>query len=331
MGALPATAGAPPVLPGLGMSAPNTRPADWQLASEWNAKGYVTDLDGPVHWIDFGGPTDGIPMVFVHGLGGSHLNWALIGQALAENRRVVALDLHGFGLTPGTRANATVHANAELLDRFIGEVIGGPVILVGNSMGGMISVLQTAANPDTVAGLVLVDPALPVPKRLPDPGVAATFIAYAVPGVGEWSMKVMQARLSSEDLVNRIVKLCFADPRRANAEMIRIGAQLVTARREIPYKEDAFLGAARSLMKLLITAGTYERMMDGIKAPVLLIHGEADRLVPIAAAEKVAAAHPAWDTAFLPDVGHTPQLEAPQQTIGVIVDWLSRVPLLPAS
>lgn len=313
------------------MSTPTTRDSPWQLASAWGAKGYFADLDGPIHWIDFGGPEDATPMVFVHGLGGSHLNWALIGQALAEGRRVVALDLHGFGLTPGTRRNATIQANARLVDRFIREIVGGPVLLVGNSMGGLISIMQTAANPDTVAGLVLVDPALPVPRRLPDPGVAATFIAYAVPGVGEVSMKVMQARLSSEELVNRIINLCFADTSRANPEMLRIGAQLVTQRREIPQKEEAFLGAARSLMKFLLTPRGYEKMMDGIDVPVLLIHGEADRLVPIAAAERAAAARPSWDTAFLPGVGHTPQLEVPQQTIGVIVDWASRVPSLKAA
>lgn len=313
------------------MNAPATQDSPWQLAAHWNAKGLITDLDGPVHWIDFGGPANAIPMVFVHGLGGSHLNWALIGQALAEGRRVVALDLRGFGLTPGTRRNSTVQSNARLVDRFIRDVIGGPVILVGNSMGGLISIIQTAANPETVNGLVLVDPALPVPRRLPDPGVAATFIAYAVPGVGEMSMKVMQARLSPDDLVRRIVKLCFADPTRASPDMLRIGAELVMQRREIPQKEEAFLGAARSLMRFLMNAGQFESMMNRIEVPVLLIHGESDRLVPIAAAQRAAATRPAWDTAFLPGIGHTPQLEAPHETIGIITDWLGREPSLISS
>ena len=62
-----------------------TRPAPWTFAAPWGARGYVTDLDGPVHWIDFGDDSgagrDGPPIVFVHGLGGSHLNWCLIGPA----------------------------------------------------------------------------------------------------------------------------------------------------------------------------------------------------------------------------------------------------------
>jgi len=104
----------------------------------------------------------------VHGLGGSHLNWCQVGPRLAEGRRAVAVDLHGFGLTPGSRRQATVQANARLVDRFSREVTGTPVILVGNSMGGLICVLQAAANPDAVAGLVLIDPALPLPRQAPD-------------------------------------------------------------------------------------------------------------------------------------------------------------------
>jgi pimeloyl-ACP methyl ester carboxylesterase len=116
-----------------------------------------------VHWVEFGDEDasgrDGTPIVFVHGLGGSHLNWCLIGPQLAEGRRAVALDLNGFGLTPGTRATSNVHHNAMLLNRFVREITGTPVILVGNSMGGLISILQASAEPDIVAGLVLIDPA----------------------------------------------------------------------------------------------------------------------------------------------------------------------------
>ncbi|HEX8132025.1 MAG TPA: alpha/beta fold hydrolase, partial [Actinomycetes bacterium] len=56
-----------------------------------------------------------------------------------------------------------MRASQRLLDRFLHQVVGGPAILVGNSMGGTINLLQATATPDTVAGAVLVDPALPLP------------------------------------------------------------------------------------------------------------------------------------------------------------------------
>jgi pimeloyl-ACP methyl ester carboxylesterase len=64
--------------------------------------------------------------------------------------------------------------------------------------------------------------------------------------------------------------------------------------------------------------------------PTLLIHGEADRLVPFAAAEAAVAANPAWQTLFLPGVGHTPQLETPDLVIDGIRDWLADHPALAA-
>ncbi|MGI9609095.1 MAG: alpha/beta fold hydrolase, partial [Acidimicrobiia bacterium] len=68
----------------------------------------IIDLDGPVHYADYGG--DGSPMVLVHGLGGSHLNWLHVAHRLAERHRVVAVDLAGFGLTPPAGRKATVQA-----------------------------------------------------------------------------------------------------------------------------------------------------------------------------------------------------------------------------
>jgi pimeloyl-ACP methyl ester carboxylesterase len=121
--------------------------APWTFAEPWGARGWISDIDGPVHWIDFGGDGDGTPIVFVHGLGGSHLNWSLVGKALAQGRRAVALDLRGFGLTPGAPRSTSIRANVRLLNAFVNEVVGAPVVLVGNSMGGVISVLQTHNNP----------------------------------------------------------------------------------------------------------------------------------------------------------------------------------------
>ncbi len=296
--------------------------AHWQLAAHWGAAGFVAALDGPIHWIDFGGPDDATPMVFVHGLGGSHLNWTLIGPALAAGRHVYALDLHGFGLTPGDRSNSSIQANTRLVDIFLRQQVGRPVILVGNSMGGLISILQAAAHSDTVERLILIDPALPLPPRLPDPGVAATFIVYAVPGVGEATLRTMQARLSAGELVTRIAKLCFADTSRADKDMFGISAELIRIRREVPDQEAAFLAAARSLMRCLLLPRSFEKKMASINVPVLLIHGEADRLVPIAAARRAAKAHPAWTTHFLPGVGHTPQLEVPRDSVEIIDTWL---------
>ena len=207
-----------------------------------------------VHWIEFtpGDSPDGAPIVFVHGLGGSHLNWCLIGPELADGRRAFALDLHGFGLTPGTRATATVQHNARLLDRFVREVTGTPVILAGNSMGGLISILHTASAPDTVGRTGPDHPALPLPSHAPDRQVGSQFLLYALPGLGELYVRAVMSRRSPELAVQRVIELCFADPSRGRP---RHAHRVGRAGRRAPAPGDpnaaAFLAASRSVMRVV--------------------------------------------------------------------------------
>jgi pimeloyl-ACP methyl ester carboxylesterase len=314
---------------------PGTRPAPWDYAAPWGARGYITDLDGPVHWIEFnadksqGTTQNEPPIVFVHGLGGSHLNWCPLGPRLAAGRRAVALDLHGFGLTPGLRANSTVQANARLLDRWIQTVVGEPVILVGNSMGGLISILETTANPSRILGVVLLDPALPLPPQKPDWQVSGQFLLYATPGLGEFAVAKLMASVDPETAVQQLVQLCFADPSRADPEMIRAEVALATKRHpatpaQATARARIFLAAARSLLRVLSRRRRYAKIMAGIDVPVLLIGGEDDRLVPVAAMRQAAARNPRWESVILPGVGHTPMLEVPDDTGAVIRDWLDR-------
>ena len=82
---------------------------EWYRAS---APSRWVDLDGATHYVDHGGP-DGAPvLVMVHGLGGSHANWAALAPLLTDCYRVLALDLAGFGLTrPGPHRTATPSAS----------------------------------------------------------------------------------------------------------------------------------------------------------------------------------------------------------------------------
>jgi len=217
-----------------------------------------------------------------------------------------------------------VTANAHLLHRFITEIAGAPAILVGNSMGAMVSLLQAGAHPDTVAGLVLIDPSVPAPRQLPDLQVASQFLLYALPFVGRGYLALGSRRMTDRQRVQRVVDLCFADPGRASAAVLDAATGLAAQRRGMPSQEAEFLQAARSLMRVLARPQRYRSLMDSIESPVLLIHGEQDRLVPVLAARQVAAAHPAWDTAFLPDVGHTPQLEAPHAVVETVLTWLDQ-------
>jgi pimeloyl-ACP methyl ester carboxylesterase len=284
----------------------------------------TVDLGGPVHYIDFGGRDDGPTVVLVHGLGGSHLNWDLLAPLLTPHARVLALDLPGFGRSePGDR-RATVHANVAVLDRFLERVAGGPVVLVGNSMGGMISILEIARSPERVRGLVLLDAALPGPRRKLDPQIAGVFGLYAVPFVGErflWLRRVRQTPLTR---VRGLLELVGVDPDTMPASWIDRSVALLEERKDVVGMDKAFLAAARSLLMVLADPRQYRAAMAGIAAPVLMLHGDRDRLVPVDAARDAAERHPAWRYVELGGVGHVPQLEVPERVAEEILGWLPR-------
>jgi pimeloyl-ACP methyl ester carboxylesterase len=285
------------------------------------------DLDGPVHYVDHGGAADGPLLVCVHGLGGSLLNWAALVPLLTPTCRVVALDLAGFGRTRGGARSTSVQANQRLLHRFLTEVAGTPAILVGNSMGGLISILQTAQRPDTVAGLVLVDPALPIALNArPDPRVAATFTAFLVPAVGRHLLSRRRGTTSAEEAAHSLLRLCCADPSRVPADVVDLHIELAGQRREFSDVDSEMLSAAQSLLWVLADRRRYAAMQRAIDVPVLLLHGDQDRLVHIASARAAAAANPSWRFEVARGIGHVPQLEAPEWTAEHVLSWLAEHP-----
>jgi pimeloyl-ACP methyl ester carboxylesterase len=301
------------------------------LAARWGGTGHLADL-GPdlptVHYVDFGGPDAAqedearTPLVLVHGLGGSHLNWVQLAPLLRRHGRVYAVDLAGFGLTVGTEQQSTVSANVNLLTRFLRDVVGGPAVLVGNSMGGMVTLLTAAAHPDLVTGLVLLDPSIPTRRRDADRQVALTFFVYGIPRVGEAFVRRIGARTDRQRVMDT-TNLCFADPSRADPAVLDAGVELMAYRRlHLPGAQAAFLGAARSILKVLQRSNRYADLLRGIEAPVLLVHGERDRLVPVAAARAVAAQNPQWTVEIVPDLGHVPMLESPELVAELVDDWL---------
>jgi pimeloyl-ACP methyl ester carboxylesterase len=293
--------------------------------SDWGGTSRYVDLGGPVHYADFGG-RQGRTYVLVHGLGGSHLNWCLLAGRLREHGRVLAVDLAGFGLTNPEGRATTVSANTGLLHRFLTEVVGEPVVLVGNSMGGLIAIHQAAAHPETLTALALIDPALPpAPGAMPDPLVAAMFAGYALPFFGEWMVARTRARLTPHQQVTQVYDLCLGDPTALPPELIAASAALVERRAAVVGLDSAFLAAARSTLRTTTRRIRYLATIRAVRAPVLLLHGESDRLVSIRSARAIAARNPSWELHSFPKVGHVPHLEVPDLVAARVLEWLERV------
>jgi pimeloyl-ACP methyl ester carboxylesterase len=283
----------------------------------------TVDLGGSVHYVDFGGPGDGPTVVLVHGLGGSHLNWDLFAPLITDHARVLALDLPGFGRSEPTGRRTAVHDNVAVLDRFLTEVAATPVVLIGNSMGGMISILTAARSPEKVSGLVLLDAAVPGPRRALDPLVALMFALYSIPLIGERFMALRRKRSTPERQIRDVLRLCGVDPSALPPEMIDRSVALIEGRADVPGMDRAFVSAARSLVLLLADPRRYRQAMASIRVPVLMVQGDQDRLVPVAAAREIARRHPAWRYLELAGVGHVPQLQVADRLAGEVLEWLA--------
>ena len=282
----------------------------------------MIDLGGPVHVAEWG---YGEPaFVLVHGLAGSHLNWMSSAPRLAERGRVLALDLIGFGRTPIAGRDTGIVAQRALLHRVLEERCHSPIVLVGNSMGGVIALAEAGLHPERVAGLVLVDAALPVPWRSwPDRRVTTSFAIYAVPPLSRRLLERFLSRTTVEQVVAGAFNLCCADPRRIPPEVVEAHVQLERERRAQGGPGDrAFASAARSIVLTQVANGPLHRLIDRVRSPTLVIHGAKDRLVAVEAARSAGRRRPDWEVKVLEDAGHIPMLEVHDRFLTAVEPWL---------
>ncbi|MBV8463387.1 MAG: alpha/beta hydrolase [Acidimicrobiales bacterium] len=281
------------------------------------------DVDGPVHVADYGGPDDGPLLVAVHGLGGSHLDWLAVGPLLTRRSRLVAVDLLGHGRTPAAGRTPDMDGHRHVLDGVLRELASGPVVLVGNSMGGLVCALEAADRPAAVAGLVLVDPAIPAMggPGIVHPRVLGNLLVCSIPGLGERFVDVWRRRTPARRSVEQTLRFCCVDAGRVPAEVVDALVELKAGvdRRSA---ELAYLRSVRSLTSTMLRPATMARALDASDRPVLLLHGDRDWLVPVGVARRLCATRPNWELVEARGVGHIPMLEVPELTADAVDTWL---------
>lgn len=281
------------------------------------------DLGGPLHYADFGGPQgEQPPLVLIHGLALSHASWLAVAPDLARTRRVYALDFVGHGKTPLAGRKANLSAHGAVIHGFLHEVVRRPAVLVGHSTGGHLSLLEAAAVPEHVAGLVLVGAAVPVPLATARVTAAQLGLTLAMaPGILDAAV-LLGGRRSGEHWARLLLKFCTPHTDRVPEPALRAMVELETERRGSLEAARAFSMTVRSLTYWNLRWKRFYEKVAGIQAPALILHGRLDPLVPLKAALELHRRRPDWGLAVFPDDGHTPMLERPAEFTQVVEAWL---------
>jgi pimeloyl-ACP methyl ester carboxylesterase len=288
----------------------------------------------PAHALDFASNRPGPIVLCLHGLGGSALNFGLVGPILAPTHRVIALDLYGHGETGASPAEqrpaAQLESQLQLIERVLAEISEQPVLLVGHSLGGILALLHTVRHPDTVERLILLDPPVPRRTRLPiDVGLGAKRAFLQVPGVRSLAARAL-ARLTPEQIVQRQLEQATPHAVRIDRDAISASVEQTRRRTSRPDAERADRtqwAAILATMQILIHPDRWQRQLEAIRPPILWLQGADDRLVKFSDASTFTAAHPDWAFYARAGVGHLPHLEDPVWTAQTITRWLDSAPV----
>ena len=282
---------------------------------------YTIDLNGPVSVLDYGG--DGPLVVCVHGLEGSAYNWALLAPKLAESHRVIAPDLSGFGFTPPLEGGSSVERNADLVKDVI-DHFGGDAMLIGNSMGGLISILVSELYPDRVNSLVLVDPAAPVFSWSSiNFHAGARLSVPLIPWLGGKLIDSFRAQITVDEGVVEALTFVTRHPESLPSEVWEHATEVASLRRTQPWATAALVEAMKSIAPYVVRKSRFGQLIHRVTQPTLVVHGTEDQLVSASAARWIGRQRPDWTVVLFEDVGHVPMLEVPDRLFEVFDTWES--------
>jgi pimeloyl-ACP methyl ester carboxylesterase len=257
----------------------------------------------------------GVPTVLLHGWLDNADTWlAVLDRLAVAGRPAVAYDLPGFGtappLGPGSVLDQLVEFTADAVEQ-AAEEAGSKVVVAGNSLGGWAALRVAELSDLPIAGVVPIGPA----------GIRmapAFFTLDRIPAVS----RVIGLPAPLPPAVVRSVagslyrRLAFADPAGVDQAVVDRFTRFHTERTVI---RDRLEYAKRLRAEL---GDPFDP--EAIDVPVTVIWGEADRLCMPAGADELAKLLPHADVRMLPNVGHTPQVEAPNVVVEAIVELCER-------
>ena len=278
---------------------------------DWSRHIHDVEVEGRgVRYADLGAG-ESPPVVFVHGLGGNWQNWLENMPRIARKRRVLALDLPGFGESEMPPWEITISAYARAVDAWLERLGVGHVAVVGNSMGGFIAAELAIRHPERVERLALaaaVGISITNLKRRPTMTLARLAVALG-------SLVASRSReiIARERLRHVVVAPVVRHPSRVRPDLLYEIMQ--------GSGKPAYLAALDAL-----TSYDFRDRLPEIRCPTLVVWGRQDVLVPVGDAAEFERLIPHSRRVVMEDTGHVPMLERPDAFNHHLSDFLSERP-----
>lgn len=282
---------------------PDWRDIDWREHLR-----HVEVAGRNVNYVDLGSG-EAPPVVFVHGLGGQWQNWLENIPRVAQGRRVLALDLPGFGLSAMPNDRISISGYGRCVESFC-EALGlGRVALVGNSMGGFIASEVAIQFPDRVERLVLVSAAgITGPNLTRTPAQTAGRLAQVMAAYTAARHRGFAARPVTRHFA---LALVARHPSRLRADLAY----------EALFRgvgTDGFDDALRACLEY-----DFRDRLSDIACPSLIVWGERDSILPVRDAEAFERLISHSRSVVMEDTGHIPQVERPRAFNDLLVEFLA--------
>jgi len=259
-----------------------------------------------VHYRDEGRHDDPSPLVVLHGTSSSLHTWEGWAYLLKGQKRVISLDLPGFGLTgPSPGGDYRTETEARFVLQFLDAMRVQKFDVAGNSMGGNVAWRLAVLAPERVQHLILVDAS---GQAFTPESIPLGFRLARTPGLSELMRDVLP-----RGVVESSVRSVYGDPE-------RVKPAVVDRVFELTLRD----GNRDALIKSFEQAdhGADVARIKTIKTPTLIIWGGKDRLIPPENASLFAAQIAGSKLVVFDDLGHVPQEEDPARTVAAVKAFL---------
>jgi pimeloyl-ACP methyl ester carboxylesterase len=280
------------------------------LVSRWApAPSSFVELDGmQVHIRDTGPRNDPVPIVLLHGMASSLHTFEGWQLALQNQRRVITVDLPGFGLTgPSPQGEYRIEAYTRFVLRLLDIMGVQRVVLGGNALGGEVAWQTALLAPERVRKLILIDSDGYQLSPLSQP------IAFQIAGAR--GLRWVSERILPRSVIEASVRDVFGHPSKVTQVLV-----------DRYFELNLRVGNRRALFQRMdqSESGAKEHMIRLIKQPTLVMWGQRDGMVPVEFSYRFCKDVPNCTLVLFDELGHIPQEEDPARTLVPVQRFLDK-------